>query len=270
MKEQIVDSLKKLGLSTYESLAYISLNSMISGKAVEVSENSTVPRTKIYDVLNRLNQKGYVEIKKGRPNIYTVVSPHQIIKKEKEKLIEEITNSELELEYNYENQISAIQAPVWLIRGREKIINKELELISRANETVNMRIGFLFKGELKKLIEAFNKKTDININIIASKRCCISKEIKALNGLNNKNVNIYQGNIPPVKLILKDQRELIHIYSKFTKDDKIIESTSIGVWNRYEDVAKNYDERFLKTISKQKPIIINKLKTKQNKTLLNQ
>ena len=260
MEEKITDSLKKLGLSTYESLAYMSLNSMINGKAVEISQNSNVPRTKIYDVLTRLNQKGYVEIKKGHPNIYTAVSPHHIIKKEKEKLIQQLDESELELEYNYDNKIAAIQAPVWLIRGRKKIINKELEIISRSNETINMRIGFLFDGEIEKLIEAFNKKSDVTINIIVSKRCYThNKKITNLTKLKNENVSIYHGNIPPVKMIIKDQKELFHIYSKFTEKNEIMENTAIGVWNRYEDVARNYDERFLKTITKQTPILIKKI-----------
>ena len=51
MKNKTIDSLKKLGLSTYESTVYLSMTYMISGTATEISSNSNVPRTKIYDVL---------------------------------------------------------------------------------------------------------------------------------------------------------------------------------------------------------------------------
>ena len=80
---EIIESLKVLGLSSYEAIAYYHLNSMIEAKAVEISDKSNIPRTKIYSVLKDLEKKGYIETDFGHPNIYTAVNPAIIFKNEK-------------------------------------------------------------------------------------------------------------------------------------------------------------------------------------------
>ena len=48
------------------------------------------------------------------------------------------------------------------------------------------------------------------------------------------------------------KRNDAHIY-KFSQDKrKVIPETAIGIWNKYEDVARNYDERFLNQLEKMK------------------
>ena len=49
--------LKKLGLTMYEAQAYVTLTSLISSTATEISEKSGIPRSKIYEVLKGLVQK---------------------------------------------------------------------------------------------------------------------------------------------------------------------------------------------------------------------
>lgn len=50
----------------------------------------------------------------------------------------------------YETHISKVPAPIRMIRRVEKIVKEELEIISRAHETVNIRIGFLFEEKWNK------------------------------------------------------------------------------------------------------------------------
>lgn len=152
----------------------------------------------------------------------------------------------------YENNVSQVQAPIWLIPTEEKIIEKEIDLIKRANSSINMRIGFLTEKELKLLIKTFkNIKPSIEIKILTTEECVI----------NNKKVNIVElfereridnlkieiADIPFVKLIIKDKDEMFHIYAQ--QNEKTKESnldTFKGVWNRYKDVSKNYYERYEK------------------------
>ncbi len=46
-----VHLLKGIGLTMYEAQAYVTLTSLIQATAVEVSEKSGIPRSKIYDIL---------------------------------------------------------------------------------------------------------------------------------------------------------------------------------------------------------------------------
>lgn len=116
-----VHLLKGIGLTMYEAQAYVTLTALISATAVDISEKSNIPRSKIYDVLKKLNEKNYIEIEDGRPLIYTVKSPVEVLTREKERLDRNIEDSITRLTNIYENGISQVQAPIWRIYGVEKI-----------------------------------------------------------------------------------------------------------------------------------------------------
>ena len=43
----------------------------------------------------------------------------------------------------------------------------------------------------------------------------------------------------------------MHIYAKFSEDKRtVIPESTIGILNKYEDIAKNYDERFMNQLNK--------------------
>lgn len=249
-----VSLLKGIGLTMYEAQAYVNLASLISATASEIAEKSNIPRSKIYDVLKKLHEKEYVEIEDGRPLVYTVKSPVEILSREKEKINRQIEDSITRLTNIYENGISQVQAPIWRIYGVEKIISKEVEIIKRAASSVNMRIGFLFDGESEALIKAFKNNRKIEVNILASRSCYINnEEIDIIKQFKDAGINIYKADIPFVKVMISDSKEMMHTYTKFSENKReVIPQTAIGIWNKYEDIAKNYDERFLNQLEKNK------------------
>lgn len=247
-----VHLLKGIGLTMYEAQAYVTLTSLISATAVEVSEKSGIPRSKIYDVLKKLHEKEYIEIEDGRPLIYNVKSPVEVLSREKEKINQEIDDSITRLTNVYENGMSQVQAPIWRIYSVEKIINQELEIIQRAKRSVNMRIGFLFEGEGEALINAFKKRTSLEVNILASPTCYVNNEkVDIIKMFKDAGINIQKADIPFVKVLICDSKEMMHTYTKFSQDKReVIPETAIGIWNKYEDVARNYDERFMNQLAK--------------------
>ena len=249
-----VHLLKGIGLTMYEAQAYVTLTSLISATAVEVSEKSGIPRSKIYDVLKKLNEKNYIEIEDGRPLTYNVKSPVEVLSREKEKINQEIDDSITRLTNVYENGMSQVQAPIWRIYGVEKIINQEMEIIQRAKTSVNMRIGFLFEGEGEALIKAFKKRTSLEVNILASPTCYVNNEkVDIIKMFKDAGINIQKADIPFVKVLISDSKEMMHTYTKFSEDKReVIPETAIGIWNKYEDVARNYDERFINQLEKMK------------------
>ena len=105
MKQEDINLLKQLGLTTYEAKAYITLSSLIQATADEISNKSDIPRSKIYDVLKRLNSKDYLKIESGRPLTYHVNPPVNVLKREKEKFIKRINNTSHNLNTLYEKKI---------------------------------------------------------------------------------------------------------------------------------------------------------------------
>ncbi len=61
------EHLMAIGFSKYEACAYLALLGHDDSTAVEVADRASVPRQRIYDVLNSLRDKGLIVIKDGRP-----------------------------------------------------------------------------------------------------------------------------------------------------------------------------------------------------------
>ncbi|MBE6503392.1 MAG: TrmB family transcriptional regulator [Methanobrevibacter sp.] len=260
MMDDNISTLKGIGLTMYEAQAYVTLTSLISAPAVEIAEKSNIPRSKIYDVLKSLGKKNFIEIEDGRPLTYNVKSPVEVLNREKDRLENEIDDTISRLTNIYENGMSQVQAPIWRIYGVEKIISKELEIIKRAKKSINMRIGFLFEQEGEALIKAFKNRRNLKVNILASQTCYINNtEINIIEMFKNQGINIQKADIPFVKVMISDSKEMMHTYTKFSEDKRnVIPETAIGIWNKYEDMARNYDERFLNQLEK--------IKRKQKKT----
>ena len=244
--DENIPILKGMGLTMYEAQAYVTLTSLISSSASEVSEKSGIPRSKIYDVLKGLVSKNFVDVEDGRPLTYHVKSPVEVLGREKERIDSEIDDTISRLTNIYENGMNQVQAPIWRIYGVDNIIDKELEIIKRSKASVNMRIGFLFEGEGEALIKAFKRRPELKVSILASPKCHVNnEEIDIINMFKDAGMNIQKADIPFVKLLISDSREMMHTYTKFSEDKRnVIPETAIGIWNKYEDVARNYDERF--------------------------
>jgi sugar-specific transcriptional regulator TrmB len=248
MDNNLLKYLKMFGLTKYEASCYLTLNYMISATATEISKNANVPRSRIYDVLKPLIRRGFIEVEKGRPSKYSVIPPSEIFRSNKNEIIEGLENAEFEINEIYENQLSKVPAPVWLIHGTEKIIKKELEIISRARKSVNIRMGFLFNAEWELLIHKLKQKAKqgVEVNIMILQKYFannVSKDIKRES--KKSNINFVNFPLPYAKMMVRDEKEMIHVFAKFKERDKQpIPETAIGVWNQYEDIAKSYNERF--------------------------
>ena len=253
MKES-VSVLKGIGLTMYEAEAYVTMTSLISSTATEIAEKSGIPRSKIYDVLKGLSKKNFIEIEDGRPQTYHVKSPIEVLSREKDRIATEIDDTITRLTNVYENGMSQVQAPIWRIYGVEKIISQEVEIINRARISINMRIGFLFEGEGEALVKAFKNRPSLKVNILASPTCYINgDEVNIINMFKDEEINIQKADIPFVKVLISDSKEMMHTYTKFSEDKRnVLPETAIGIWNKYEDVARNYDERFMNQLKKMK------------------
>lgn len=86
--EAIKERLKTFGLGEYEIDAYMSLLRLGGGDVKEISTVSKVPRTRLYDVLNTLEVKGWVRGVGTRPKIYYPYDPGVVIEREWKRLLD--------------------------------------------------------------------------------------------------------------------------------------------------------------------------------------
>ena len=68
-------ALREMGLNAYEIDAYIVLLEGGQMTAMEISQQATVPYSKMYEVLNSLKEKGWIKSSETRPFKYYPVPP---------------------------------------------------------------------------------------------------------------------------------------------------------------------------------------------------
>jgi HTH-type transcriptional regulator, sugar sensing transcriptional regulator len=81
MEASLVDQLNGLGLTAYESKAYLALIRRDYSTAVDVARVAGLPRQRVYDVMESLVEKGLASSHPGRPVKYTPAAPNQAIER---------------------------------------------------------------------------------------------------------------------------------------------------------------------------------------------
>ena len=100
-EERVLRHLEELGLTRYEGKAYFSCLVLGRPKAWELTKYNSVPQSKIYHVLERLEDKGLVEIEGSRPKHVRAIPIKELacrmVERRREQ-IERIIEAEVELE----------------------------------------------------------------------------------------------------------------------------------------------------------------------------
>lgn len=77
-------------LSTCEATVYLSMTYIIFGTVTEISSNSNVPKTKIYNILKSLTVKRFVEIERYKLLKYNIMPPSDVFRHYKQKIMDGI------------------------------------------------------------------------------------------------------------------------------------------------------------------------------------
>jgi sugar-specific transcriptional regulator TrmB len=80
----VIEKLKRVGLTEYEAKAYLALARTHLSTATQVSDKSGIPRTKTYETLESLAQKGWVRVMSGVPLLFKAVDPMSVFERVKE------------------------------------------------------------------------------------------------------------------------------------------------------------------------------------------
>ncbi|MFH1337499.1 MAG: helix-turn-helix domain-containing protein, partial [Nanoarchaeota archaeon] len=81
---EALDALKSIGLNLYERKIFVALLAKGIATAAEVSELAKVPRSRSYDVLESLAEKGFVMVQTSKPIKYVALAPKEALDRTKE------------------------------------------------------------------------------------------------------------------------------------------------------------------------------------------
>jgi sugar-specific transcriptional regulator TrmB len=162
---EIQKALEAIGLTEYESKAYISLIQTGTSNAGNLSKLTEIPHSKIYEVLIRLEKKKLIEVQKGRPLFFKAIKPSTAIDgmeiELKETLKHELSQRKKDLENLYGKKMGQISQAhnilgeldnfyeknaaiepseefIWTIKGKDNLNSQAKEIIQSASTEVRL------------------------------------------------------------------------------------------------------------------------------------
>ena len=151
VKDSFLAKLRQaFNLNIYEVKIWTALLSRGISTAGELSDISSVPRSRSYDVLETLEKKGFVIMKLGKPIKYLAVKPEEVIRRVKKNVkehadnklqrLEEVRGTKLfdELKLLFDNGINLVDVTdlSGAIKGRENINDHISFLLNEAQKEV--------------------------------------------------------------------------------------------------------------------------------------
>jgi sugar-specific transcriptional regulator TrmB len=168
MNSEIASLFKELGLTQYESNALTTLLERGELKAADVGRLAEVPKTRIYDILDKLVEKGFIINVGTSPKRYKVIDVNLVF----EKLLEE-KRSQLQI---LESKISEIMSRLEItsrnddrilkVKGRNDALEVIKEEVSKANKEIKGFTDIAHYKLQKAFKDAKAKNPDVSIKLI--------------------------------------------------------------------------------------------------------
>jgi HTH-type transcriptional regulator, sugar sensing transcriptional regulator len=247
VNQQVLDSLKQIGLNLYERKLWVALLSRGTASAGELSSLAKVPHSRTYDVLESLSDKGFVMIQNTKPLRYVAIKPNDALDRAKEKIVRD---SDVSIKRIDRLKKSAI------VKELERVHKKGVELVEpgemsgslRGKHMIHQQMGSVFKNAKKNisivtthrgLSDLHSKhgenlrrasKRGVKIRIAAPK----SKEHVAAISEIKKFADVRHLAKPSGRFCLVDGK---HAVLSLTDDKNIHPTQDLGFWTQSEHVA---------------------------------
>ncbi|MEJ2551645.1 MAG: helix-turn-helix domain-containing protein [Anaerolineales bacterium] len=126
--------LTEIGFTEYEAKVYLALLGDNPATGYQISKDSGVPRSMVYETLSRLVGRGAVlESIEGRATLYRPVSPQLLLDRHEERQMRLIDNLREELQDVYTN---TDEDHVWSIRNTSAVFTYAKQMLAEAKNEV--------------------------------------------------------------------------------------------------------------------------------------
>ncbi len=180
VSQHVLDTLKQIGLNLYERKLWVALLSRGTASAGELSELAKIPRSRSYDVLETLADKGFVMVKNAKPLQYVAIPPAEALERAKKKIKDDAEVSA--------KQIDTLKTSPTL-KELDKIFKDGLELVEPGDLTGSLKGSHQLHDQLGTVFKSAKSKISIVSSAQALKEMH-SKHEDALKKLSSRGVNI--------------------------------------------------------------------------------
>lgn len=156
INEKLRKALHNLGLTDYEIKVYVVLIEKGGMTANQVSEAADVPYSKIYEVLDSLEKKGWIGTEGGRPAKYYPKSPVTALEANRMRVERELKENEnvvlSELLPIYEGAGVREKHDIWILRGEANILAKIRSVLLNCEEELQAATPWITRDILDLLL----------------------------------------------------------------------------------------------------------------------
>lgn len=142
--QETLDKLEDIGLNMYERKIYSALISRGVSTAGELSEMTNVPRSRAYDVLESLAEKGFAVIKSNQPMEYVAIPPEQAIENIKSQHRKELEEKLQKLD-TFKDSEAVDELESLYDQGLELVEPEEMSGSLKGSHQINQHMGTMFQ-----------------------------------------------------------------------------------------------------------------------------
>lgn len=152
---KVMDALKGIGLNLYERRLWVALLARGTSTAGELSEIANVPRSRAYDILQSLAEKGFLVVQTSKPIKYVAVSPEEGLERVKKKIEEDVRVAQERIDELKESAV---------MRELNEIFQKGMKLVSPEELTGALKGKYSVTQQLSTMFKDANKSISIITN----------------------------------------------------------------------------------------------------------
>lgn len=258
---KVMDALKGIGLNLYERKLWVALLARGTSTAGELSEIANVPRSRTYDVLQSLAEKGFVVVQSAKPIRYIVVAPEEALERAKKKIeedllrmrerIDELKESPIMRELNeiFSQGLKLIspEEMTGALKGKYSVLQQLETMFRSANQKINIvttpeGVNELFANHLDVLKKAKERGVDIKIATSGTEKC--AEALKSLGSV--AELRTVDEKVVPLngKFFVIDGKQLAFGLT----DSKVHSTQDMVIWSKSEHAAGGILEPLFKLI----------------------
>ena len=133
--QEAVDALMQFGLTEYEARCFVALTQLPHGTAKEIGQVADIPRSRVYETMDRLYDRGLVALHNADPKEYQAISIETALdqlRNEYESYFETAEEALRDLEPTYKKA----QQGVWAINTHDQVTSRVVDLLGDADDEI--------------------------------------------------------------------------------------------------------------------------------------
>lgn len=166
-EDAAVEALVKLGLTEYEAKCFVALVRVDQGTAKEISQLSEVPRSRVYDTVERLHQRGLVDVQQSEPRRYRAVSRAEALERLRRDYNSSIESAETALG-EVESAKTEEDKGMWAVADTDHVNDRVETLLDDAEEHVHFLLAdetTLVDGVIDRLAAASDRGVTVVVEV---------------------------------------------------------------------------------------------------------